>query len=173
MGNKSGNCYNSTPNEEMIEIRNKQNYNSVPMKKIVSEKQAIEEPMSQLIQKEEIEDNGNFEKIELDDGKIITGHMVNGQIQSGIIEYPNGDRFNGEINQNCACGEGDITYANGDWYKGQFNKDLRSGFGKMNFTSGNTYEGNFSDNIFNGYGNFTFQNGNSFQGKLINYLINY
>ena len=168
MGNKSGNCYNSTPNEDLIEISNREP-EYIPMKRTVNTEPQMVQQLSEVNNQEPEIEIEKFESITLDNGKKITGSMINGKIRQGVIDYPNGDRYQGEILQDCAFGEGEMNYSNGDWYKGQFDEDLRSGYGELCFDSGNIYKGDFSQNVFHGNGNFIFNNGNFFQGILIDF----
>ena len=169
MGNQSGNCYNNGGNSEVDEITTNdpgllkmENSSPKPIYESLEEKQAVNI---------EVEPVAQEETKTLYNGNIVKGLSVGGQIRNGTIEYPNGNKYEGEIMHDKASGEGNMNYANGDWYVGQFEEDKRSGWGKLVMSKGNVYKGNFKDDKFEGEGEFQFKNGNSYIGKVHTYII--
>ena len=168
MGNQNGNCYSTAGETENGEM-NSGNQGLVDMeinKRAPMYKTETIEP--------EPEPEVEFDPIEIEEtktlynGKIIRGVKVNGQIKKGTIEYPNGDKYEGEIMGDMAFGQGEMNYQNGDWYTGNFEQDKKSGWGKLVLQKGNVYKGNFKDDKFEGEGEFQFKNGNSYVGKRSN-----
>jgi hypothetical protein len=49
---------------------------------------------------------------------------------------------------------GIMQYSNGDVYEGQWKNDDRTGYGKLNYVSGNKYEGQWNNNERDGKGLF-------------------
>lgn len=67
------------------------------------------------------------------DGVKITGTWDEGafvEIQEcAEIEYPDGNRYKGELHAGCKYGSGEFWYANGDHYKGKFLNNFKEGLG--------------------------------------------
>lgn len=55
--------------------------------------------------------------------------------QSPIIQYPNGDRFEGESFNPSTLIQGTYTFLNGDQYKGTFINQMKHGFGVYNYAA--------------------------------------
>ena len=86
----------------------------------------------------------------------------------GIINYPNGDKYIGEIHNNLKDGYGKLYCSNGDKYEGEFKNDLKVGYGIYYFSNGTKIEGEFKNNNINGYGINTDNFRNKFEGEFIN-----
>jgi hypothetical protein len=156
MGNQSGNCYSNAHETKLGEIKSKN-----PQELNLGESQP-----QQLYETLEAKQPVNRRETKtLYNGKVIRGMSEGGIIKKGTIDYPNGDKYEGEIMGDMAFGEGDMNYANGDWYTGQFEQDKRNGWGKLVMKKGNIYKGNFLNNKYEGEGEFQFRNGNSYIGK--------
>lgn len=69
----------------------------------------------------------------LADGKRIRADFDGSSADEGEIDYPNGDRYTGELYAAAAYGKGRMVYANGDVYEGQFAKDQPHGRGTLTF----------------------------------------
>lgn len=65
------------------------------------------------------------------------------------ITYPNGDRYEGEIeeSQGKRHGKGTMFYNTGERYIGEWNMDQETGHGIKYFADGNKYEGNKRFNL--------------------------
>ena len=62
-------------------------------------------------------------------------------------------------------GNGLIQFQNGDIYEGNFVENERYGEGVYQFANGNVYEGEFVDNRFHGLGRFSFNDGSVYEGE--------
>ena len=82
------------------------------------------------------------------------------------IEYPNGDRYVGEVNgRYIPNGMGVLTYANGSVYEGDFKNGELGGAGTFTDENGDKYTGSFRGGIPEGYGNVVFTDGHSYEGE--------
>ncbi len=81
--------------------------------------------------------------------------------------WPNGDRYEGQLQGGLMHGMGVLISANGDQYTGQFRFGNMSGQGKMVFANGDTYTGEFSDNAMGGKGTYNYSNGDRFIGHFM------
>ena len=180
MGNQSGNCYNTANNTEVDEIKTKdpgvfemEETEPQPLYEPLEVKKEVEVEVEEEVKAQAIPEPVNREQTKtLYNGKIVKGMAVEGQIRNGTIEFPNGDKYEGEIMGDMAYGEGRMNYANGDYYTGQFDQDVRSGYGELKMRKGNVYKGDFKNNLYDGEGEFKFKNGNYYVGKLLKLTFN-
>lgn len=81
-------------------------------------------------------------------------------IRPPAIQYPNGDRFEGEALTPNALVQGIYFYANGDSYKGTFINQMKHGFGVYTYAStGEVYEGEWYDDLWQGKGTYSVLSG--------------
>jgi hypothetical protein len=59
------------------------------------------------------------------------------------INYPNGERFKGEVESNIREGYGSYYYNNQDIYEGDWVLGRKQGKGKMTYANGTFYEGSW------------------------------
>lgn len=60
----------------------------------------------------------------------------------GIVQYPNGNRYDGELANGFREGRETMKYADGSVYTGQWKQDEKHGFGYMSYCDSVSYEGN-------------------------------
>ena len=95
-------------------------------------------------------------KMVFKDGTVYKGSFLHNQMQcpSAVIEYGNGDRYEGPVEQGKKHGTGTYAYQNGDTYVGGFRGDKKhtvghdgaSTQGEMTFPSLQvTYKGDFQN----------------------------
>lgn len=84
------------------------------------------------------------------------------------IEYPNGNKYEGEVLDGKKNGKGTFFFVNGDRYVGDFENDLREGQGTYFYREGHRYEGGFKAGRRNGRGVYRFINGDVFRGMFSN-----
>ena len=135
-----------------------------------------------------------YGKMSFSDGSILTGRIVNGVLstegdQRGCsITFPNGTKYEGEINSNQIVGKGTYTFpsgakytgevlyglrhgyglytsADGIMYEGQWSKGKKEGKGKV-IKGDMVYEGDFKDGLIEGIGKLSWSNGNVYEGEL-------
>lgn len=78
--------------------------------------------------------------------------------------WPNGGKYEGQLQGGMMHGMGILISANGDKYTGQFRFGSMSGQGKMVFANGDNYSGEFMDNAMGGRGSYNYSNGDRFIG---------
>jgi len=110
-------------------------------------------------------------KIKYKDGSTYTGEVDEFYLPKGkgMMEYPNGDIYKGDWNDNKKNGKGEMQYKNGNKYKGTWKNDMKYGEGMMKYFNGQSYNGlwknDLYDDIFNGETMLSFEkNGEEFAG---------
>lgn len=99
------------------------------------------------------------------------GELQNGLMHGwGIYSYRNGDRYDGEFRDGMKEGRGTMVYANGEKFIGSFKSDVRAGRGSMSFASGDRYVGEFANDTLQGRGTLLYANGNKYAGGFQNGL---
>jgi uncharacterized caspase-like protein len=107
------------------------------------------------------------------DGYSYTGMYVSGKRQGlGKQVLANGDRFEGDFDQDLPHGKGVLIMASGDSYEGQIVRGQIEGAGIYNFKSGNSFRGSFTNSQPNGKGVFTYSNGDVYTGDIVAGVIN-
>jgi hypothetical protein len=85
---------------------------------------------------------------------------------AGILEYGNGDRFEGEFLQGNRHGPGTIIYANGDVFKGTFQNDkVWHGEGVYHWRSGDIYYGAYVSGKMHGFAEIRHKDGRISRGE--------
>jgi hypothetical protein len=167
MGAVQGNCYEDNPNRKWLKMSEHHVFNAKSRVTTSNLNRRVEhavgnQPSINIFNENDKEGQEDVETES--DGRVIRGIVRGGSINSGSIEYPNGDRYQGEIWRNTAHGMGQMQSKNGDYYKGRFYKDRRDGVGEL-VTHNGKYNGNFRDNLFEGQGVFQFKDGSVYRGN--------
>jgi hypothetical protein len=81
-----------------------------------------------------------------------------------IEEFPNGDKYEGEMKNHLRNGKGVYTYQNGERYEGYFKDDLFDGKGTYFYLDGSKYEGDWKDDLKDGKGIYFFADGERYEG---------
>ena len=71
------------------------------------------------------------------------------------LEYPNGDKYIGELADKKRNGFGVYVSHLGDKYIGHFTRDSRNGLGLELFNDSESFFGDWKNNIFTGKGKYT------------------
>ncbi|MCA9484423.1 MAG: DnaJ domain-containing protein [Nitrospina sp.] len=79
-------------------------------------------------------------------------------------EWPNGDKYEGQMRGETLHGMGMYTSADGTIYTGQFQMGKPHGQGKLSFTNGDTYTGEFREDRMCGQGTYQYANGDRYIG---------
>lgn len=98
-------------------------------------------------------------------GKFSIDKGANTVSGEGIVEWPNGDRYNGQLAAGKRQGKGRFTWGNGQWYEGDWQDDIATGHGLIAFTNGNRYEGSVINGQPNGRGTLSFATGERYTGE--------
>lgn len=85
-----------------------------------------------------------------------------------ISTYTISQNKSGCISGDCNNGKGVFIFPNGDKYEGDFENQLLKGFGVYTDVYGNVYTGKFSGNKFNGVGTFVKTDGTKYIGEFLN-----
>eukprot|EP00049_Salpingoeca_infusionum_P024881 m.796 g.796 ORF g.796 m.796 type:complete len:819 (-) comp744_c0_seq1:188-2644(-) len=83
----------------------------------------------------------------------------------GILQFANGNVYNGEWKDDEMDGQGTMQYANGDCYHGSWRNGGRSGFGTMTYANGDQYKGEFFNDCVHGTGDMTCIDGSHYSGQ--------
>lgn len=83
-------------------------------------------------------------------------------------DWPNGDRYEGQMRGDLPQGMGMYTSADGTVYTGQFDSGKPHGTGKLSFANGDVYTGEFRDDRMCGKGTYLYANGDRFMGSFEN-----
>ncbi len=107
--------------------------------------------------------------INYSNGDVYEGHFSNGVKQeTGKMIYANGDIYEGEWNDNLKMGQGEMIYENGDFYNGEWEEDLKNGQGEMVYENGDVYDGEWNGDDKNGNGTMVYENGDVYIGNWTN-----
>jgi clan AA aspartic protease (TIGR02281 family) len=83
------------------------------------------------------------------EGTYRQGHLI-----SGVVSYPNGDRYEGDLRDGERTGKGVYRFASGNRYEGQFSHGDRNGQGVFTWANGDRYVGEFRDGYPWGHGTY-------------------
>jgi hypothetical protein len=104
--------------------------------------------------------------INYNDGSKYTGEVQNlipnGQ---GVLFKANGDKYEGQFVDGKFNGTGTYTWFDGQKYVGQWLTDERTGQGTYTWTNGDKYVGEFIDGLLNGQGTYTGNDGSIYTGS--------
>ena len=87
------------------------------------------------------------------------GIWEQGELKKARIFYPNGEFYEGEMNNSNYHGKGKLITQKYE-FNGEFVEGEKNGNGTIIFKDETKYSGNFSNNNFNGYGNMLWTNNN-------------
>lgn len=83
----------------------------------------------------------------------------------GVLTFPDGCRYEGEINDGRMNGKGVLIYPSGSRYEGEFVENNFNGKGKYIWADGDAYEGDYILNKEEGNGILTYNNGDVYEGQ--------
>lgn len=105
----------------------------------------------------------------LPDGRVATGPFEDGHAtgRGFEIKWPNGSRYQGDIDRKGYDmeGTGTLTYADGSVYEGEFHDGRLQGNGLMKYAGGAIKRGVFVDGQLEGKGSIHYSNGADFEGE--------
>ena len=103
---------------------------------------------------------------ENNDGKYVGIINENGlPSEAGIITFPNGDKYEGELNGGIIHGHGTFTWSDGNMYIGEWKDEKRHGQGAYIYSNGNKFTGEWKVGKKHGQGTFTWSNGDKYEGE--------
>lgn len=100
-------------------------------------------------------------------GKLSLDRLSGAMTGDGIIEWVNGDRYEGEMQAGRKHGKGSFFWQDGQRYEGEWADDMINGVGILFYTNGDRYEGSFKDGEPHGTGKYTLQNGDVYIGAWV------
>lgn len=89
-----------------------------------------------------------------------------------VVQFPNGDRYEGTFESGLMHGWGIYTYRDGDRYEGEFHHDVKHGNGILTLQDGTRYTGGFVRGIRHGLASLTRADGTRYAGEFANDMIN-
>ena len=113
-------------------------------------------PTAYTQKREAVSDLKEIEGSENKNGPVAT---------KGVLTFPDGGRYEGEIARGRMNGKGVLIYPSGAKYEGEFLDNDFNGKGIYTKSSGDIYEGNFSLSVETGDGVLKYSNGDVFKGQ--------
>ena len=86
---------------------------------------------------------------------------IKGENGNRIINFSNGDKYDGQIRNGQLSGMGTLIYSDGRKYDGQWKNNRADGRGVCIYKDGSKYDGLWKDGNWNGFGTFINVNGGS------------
>ena len=114
-----------------------------------------QEPLEQRTEKQDIIRISGEKSID----KRKNGH--------GVVQYQNGNRYDGMFKDGKRHGQGKFTWKNGNVYEGEFENDQMSGHGKFTGVNGVIFEGEYKNGYPNGRGKEIY-NGDVYECEYVN-----
>ena len=106
------------------------------------------------------------ETINYPDGNKYVGEVSDGVPNGqGTLIGSGGDEYVGEFRNAKFSGQGTFTHADGRKYSGEWKDNQPNGHGTMNYPDVSTYVGEWKDSKWNGQGTYTWSDGTTFVGK--------
>jgi hypothetical protein len=104
--------------------------------------------------------------LDYSNGERYNGEVLDGTRNGfGTYYYQNGERYEGNWVKNAKHGRGTFFYKNGAVYEGFWNDNRREGVGTYYNNTGDRYYGEWKDNKKHGKGMYHMENGNKFIGQ--------
>ena len=97
-------------------------------------------------------------------GKLSLDRSTGAMTGEGVIEWVNGDRYEGSMLSGRKHGKGVFTWKDGQRYDGEWADDMINGVGTLLYTNGDRYEGSFNKGEPHGTGTYTLNNGDVYTG---------
>jgi hypothetical protein len=100
-------------------------------------------------------------------GKLSLDRSSGAMTGDGLIEWANGDRYEGSMLSGRKHGKGVFTWQDGQRYDGEWTDDMINGVGSLYYTNGDRYEGSFRSGEPHGTGTYTLKNGDIYVGAWV------
>lgn len=84
---------------------------------------------------------------------------------AGEVNFPNGEKYVGELKDGQPNGRGTFTWPNGEKYVGEWKDGQRNGMGRFFWPDGTKYAGEFRNNKRHGEGTYTYADGRKSTGR--------
>ena len=84
------------------------------------------------------------------------------------IEYPNGDKYKGQVKNGKEHGSCGFQVCNGDEYLGNWFEGEKRGIGELRYTNGALYKGEWKNNQRHGIGEYIERDGYKYSGEWVN-----
>jgi serine/threonine protein kinase len=102
-------------------------------------------------------------------GQTMSGNFTSDPVTgivsgTGLIQWDNGDRFEGRLVKGVKEGKGLFIWANGQRYRGHWADDMPNGRGVLQFANGDRYEGEVRNGEQHGQGTIRFRSGDVYTG---------
>ena len=100
-------------------------------------------------------------------GKLSLDRSSGAMTGEGVIEWVNGDRYEGTMLAGRKHGKGVFTWQDGQRYEGEWADDMINGVGHLYYTNGDHYDGSFRSGEPHGTGTYTLKNGDVYVGAWV------
>lgn len=101
-------------------------------------------------------------------GKLVQDNISGEMTGEGVIQWLNGDRYEGAMLAGKKHGKGMFIWRNGQRYEGEWANDMINGRGVLHYANGDRYEGDFVNGEPHGTGTYTLSNGDVYSGAWAN-----
>lgn len=101
-------------------------------------------------------------------GKLVQDKVSGEMTGEGVIQWINGDRYEGAMLAGKKHGKGVFTWRNAQRYDGEWANDMINGRGILHYANGDRYEGDFVNGEPHGKGTYTLSNGDVYSGAWAN-----
>ena len=111
------------------------------------------------------------------DRKLYVGSFFKGEMNGhGIINFPNGDKYDGQVEKGVPHGQGLMMWKNGDTLEGVWTKGIIRSGKDSKWTFGENspfkeYKGEYYQNVIEGIGDLIFKDGRRYQGDFYRGMI--
>lgn len=98
-------------------------------------------------------------------GKLSLDSISGAMTGEGVIEWANGERYEGSMAAGKKHGKGAFVWRDGQRYEGEWADDMINGSGRLHYANGDVYEGSFKAGEPHGTGKYTLRNGDIYVGS--------
>lgn len=96
----------------------------------------------------------------------VLARLLAGLQGYGVLQYRNGERYEGTWKDDTAHGKGTLTYAGGDRYVGEWCEGKKHGTGELHYVNGDVFRGEWKGDFATGLGVLHYASGDVYNGQV-------